>query len=42
MIVGSLETFLGQAVDQIVASAMEDASALRFRQGTKKTVLEGF
>lgn len=41
VIVGSLEPFSGQAVHKTVADAAEDVGAKRFRQGTKKTGLEG-
>lgn len=40
--VGSLETFPGQAVDEMVANRMEYVGARRYRQGTKRRVWRGF
>lgn len=40
VILGSLEPCSGQAVDVMVVSAMEDAEAQKFCQGTRQTGLQ--
>lgn len=42
VIAGSLQLFPGQAVDEMIASKVEDVGVRRSRQGTRKTSPEGF